>query len=565
MLRWIYFINALISVLCLMYYFEITSNKVNQKQLFVLVFTTVSNYAFALSVFADNFEGVYVAYQVYFAANLFATIVFMLVIAEFCGYKVSLWLRILLTAAGIILLITYGRAKGSSLYYKSMEYTKLYSTSALQRSYGPLHILLFIFVISIDLICVYYVIRSLIEKKDMSKRTITDLFIMLIGASMMYVVPKIFKVQIEVMPFIFTLIDLVVVRLFIKASMYDISSNLLNVFERRSEYGYVAVDTKYRYLGANPLAKEIFPNLSGIRIDSKLDNDDSIFCTQVIPWLNSWIQGDHSDKQVTTLSKTVSCSVNEIKNGPRVTGYLIEVRDVTQNQKYITLINNYNQKLQKEVKLKTVKILEIQDSIITGMATMVESRDNSTGGHIKRTSAGVRVFLEYLKEANVYPEITTEFCIHVAKAAPMHDLGKIAVDDAILRKPGKFTDDEYLQMQKHSKEGAKIVEQVLMNVDDLDFKEIGINVAHYHHERWDGKGYPAGLKGKEIPLEARIMAFADVFDALVSKRCYKDAFSYDKAFSIMKENLGTQFDPELGTHFLKCRPALESLYMSFEE
>ena len=144
----------------------------------------------------------------------------------------------------------------------------------------------------------------------------------------------------------------------------------------------------------------------------------------------------------------------------------------------------------------------------------------------------------------------------------MHDLGKIAVDDAVLKKQGKFTKKDYEKMKKHSEEGATIVARVLKDVDDSLFKDIAINVAHYHHERWDGTGYPKGLKGAEIPIEARIMALADVFDALVSKRCYKEALSFDEAFCIIKESLGSHFDPDLGEIFIECRPQLEILYMN---
>ena len=212
------------------------------------------------------------------------------------------------------------------------------------------------------------------------------------------------------------------------------------------------------------------------------------------------------------------------------------------------------------LKAKNKKILSIQNSIVTGMATMVESRDNSTGGHIKRTSDCVKIFIEELKKSSDFDFMTPSFCESMIKAAPMHDLGKIAVDDAILRKPGKFTEEEYAVMKSHSAAGAKIVANVLQEVDDLEFKQIAVNVAHYHHEKYDGKGYPCGLKGEEIPFEARIMALADVFDSLVSKRCYKDSFSYDKAFQIIEESLGTHFDPLLGKAFIACRENLEALY-----
>lgn len=223
------------------------------------------------------------------------------------------------------------------------------------------------------------------------------------------------------------------------------------------------------------------------------------------------------------------------------------------------LADSFN-KMTTVIDSKTKKLVSVQNSVVTGMATMVESRDNSTGGHIKRTSSGVRVFVDVLKKSPEYAHLSEKFYSDVIKAAPMHDLGKIAVLDAILRKPGRFTAEEYDMMKAHAAEGARIVENVLSEVDDASFKQIAINVAHYHHEKWDGSGYPEKLAGEAIPLEARIMALADVFDALVSKRCYKESMSFDKAFGIIEESLGSHFDPNLGRVFLTCRPELETLY-----
>ncbi|MBR3345922.1 MAG: HD domain-containing protein, partial [Solobacterium sp.] len=138
------------------------------------------------------------------------------------------------------------------------------------------------------------------------------------------------------------------------------------------------------------------------------------------------------------------------------------------------------------------------------------------------------------------------------------------VDDAVLRKPGRFTPEEFEIMKKHAPEGARIVHEILKGTDDEEFKEIAENVAHFHHERWDGSGYPDGLKGTQIPLEARIMAIADVYDALVSKRVYKDKMSFEKADAIITEGMGTQFDPQLQPFYNKARPKLEQYYSHLE-
>ncbi len=199
--------------------------------------------------------------------------------------------------------------------------------------------------------------------------------------------------------------------------------------------------------------------------------------------------------------------------------------------------------------------------LVMGMATMVESRDKFTGGHIRRTSTGVRFIVEAMRENEALSE---KFCENIIKAAPMHDLGKIAVDDVVLRKPGKYTPEEYEKMKQHAAEGARILKDILGDTDE-EFLRIAQNVAHYHHERMDGTGYPDGLKGDEIPLEARIMAIADVYDALVSTRVYKQRYSPQKANRIILNGMGTQFDPSLQKYYEAALPKLEAFYAREQE
>ncbi len=219
----------------------------------------------------------------------------------------------------------------------------------------------------------------------------------------------------------------------------------------------------------------------------------------------------------------------------------------------------FNDELKKEVEEKTKRIVALNDQFILGMATMVESRDNSTGGHIRRTSDVVRILTASIRSGDTL-QISDDFCNNLVKAAPMHDLGKISVDDEILRKPGRFTPEEFDKMKVHAMEGAHVVHEILKDTDDTDFRVIAENVAHYHHERMDGSGYPEGLKGEEIPLEARIMAIADVYDALVSKRVYKDSYSFERADQIILEGMGTQFDHGLKVYYEAARPKLEEYY-----
>ncbi|MBO4384938.1 MAG: HD domain-containing protein [Clostridia bacterium] len=200
---------------------------------------------------------------------------------------------------------------------------------------------------------------------------------------------------------------------------------------------------------------------------------------------------------------------------------------------------------------QSVRIERIQRSIISSMATVVEERDESTGGHIKRTEDYVRGITENMRRTERYRHLTDDFYYSVMLAAPMHDIGKIKVPDAILNKPARLTPEEYEIIKKHSVFGAEIIEKTMRGIEEPSYFTAAYNIAKYHHERFDGEGYPEGLKGEDIPLEARIMALADVYDALVSERVYKKAFTKEEARAIIEEGSGTQFDPELARLFLK--------------
>ena len=197
------------------------------------------------------------------------------------------------------------------------------------------------------------------------------------------------------------------------------------------------------------------------------------------------------------------------------------------------------------------RITQMQTHIISGLANLIESRDLETGEHIFRTSNYTKLIAEKCIEDGVYTDqIDDRFVTLIFDTSPLHDIGKIVVSDTILRKPGKLTPEEFEAMKQHAAVGGKVVREVLSGVSDTEYIIFASDVATYHHERWDGNGYPKNLKGEEIPLSARIMAIADVFDALVSERCYKKAMSPEKAFDIIEEEAGTHFDPTLAAVFL---------------
>ena len=195
---------------------------------------------------------------------------------------------------------------------------------------------------------------------------------------------------------------------------------------------------------------------------------------------------------------------------------------------------------------------KMQNGLIITMADLVENRDSDTGAHIQKTAEYVRIILEGLKNKGYYIEkLTPKYIDDVVMSAPLHDVGKINIPDAVLNKPGKLTEEEYEVMKTHTIIGKNIMEKAISTVRGESYLKEARNMAGYHHERWDGKGYPEGLHGNVIPLSARVMAVADVFDALTSVRVYKPAFSLDKALKIIEEGSGTQFDPKCVEVFME--------------
>lgn len=229
-------------------------------------------------------------------------------------------------------------------------------------------------------------------------------------------------------------------------------------------------------------------------------------------------------------------------------------------------LSAYQHSLEKMVEEKVEENERLQDMLSAGFAELVESRDGVTGGHVKNTSIYFEAFVNALKEVPKYrDDITDEFIKLSIRSAPLHDIGKIGIDDNVLRKQTSLERGEMEYMKSHSELGGATFHKIRKSFQENEFLKIAEHMALYHHERWDGNGYPMGLKGEEIPLEARIMSIVDVYDALTSKRPYKEPFSHEKAYAIIVEGRGTQFDPELVDEFVNISDIIRDRLKHKEE
>ena len=204
------------------------------------------------------------------------------------------------------------------------------------------------------------------------------------------------------------------------------------------------------------------------------------------------------------------------------------------------------------------RVSRMQSGMITFMAEVVENRDDNTGGHIRRTAEYVEYIAKELKRQGMYSGILTDrYLSDMVVAAPLHDIGKIHIPDAVLNKPGKLTEEEFEIMKTHTTAGEELLTHAKAELGESGYLNTAVEMAAYHHEWWNGKGYPYGIRGEEIPLCARIMAVADVFDALTSKRCYKNAMPLEKAYAIIREESGTHFDPAVVEAFFAVTADME--------
>ena len=228
-------------------------------------------------------------------------------------------------------------------------------------------------------------------------------------------------------------------------------------------------------------------------------------------------------------------------------------------------LKDQNAFLEGEVEKRTKEVQVVQDVTIMAMGSLAETRDNETGNHIRRTQHYVRALAKKLQSNGKFSrhldDATRELLF---KSAPLHDIGKVGIPDAILLKPGKLTPGEFEIMKTHTTLGRDAILAAEKALDTpSSFLRYAREIAHYHQEKWDGSGYPEGLKGEQIPISARLMAIADVYDALISRRVYKPAFPHEKAVEIIKEGRGKHFDPDMTDAFLEIAPEFREIAKVF--
>ena len=381
----------------------------------------------------------------------------------------------------------------------------------------------------------------------------------------------------DVFPFVpigFLIADVLFVYLLIGRRLCDVNDLASNAFFDFMNTPAVVVDSRKNILNYNENAKALFPSLSASSIGQPVE--DSIPIEIVCAILNIVSRGKKQDFSVIRIESLESDLIEysgkvyqvrgcRLVSGGKFKGFIIWFSDVT-------LVHSYANELQKEVTDKTqelrlsfLRLNNLRDSLVLGFSYLSEVHDESTRGHLQRTSIYTQIIAQELYDCGTFKEvIDQEFIDTIGKVAPLHDIGKSFIDSAIFNKPGKLDKDEIVVMKRHTVLGADFLESMLKVDRDSLYANMAIEIARYHHEWYDGSGYPGGLRGHEIPLSARIMAVADTFDALVTERPYKRAFTTEEAFDIIDEESETHFDKTVTAAFFRCAERVEEVKILLE-
>lgn len=548
------------------------------------IFYTIAlaNGGYLFLALSTNIEEALLANKIVFVAGAFLPFFMYLGLLNLCKVKIGNVLQVPLLALSSIMYLLGASAGYTDFFYKNAHFIAKNGIGGFEANYGTGYIIFTIVILIYATAFLSTVFIAFLQKKNVSYHSLASLIFIGSTLFLSYDLSKNIGIDAIVMPAVFIISEIILLTIIHRMGKYDLESTVFDSLVQNNTNAYITFSKSKRYIGCNDIAKKFFPEVENFRIDYPLE-ESTLTAKTFLKLINQFGPKD--------LSKIIyfpfgnnhyKCLIRHLFHGRQDCGYLMRIEDDTKQQRYINLLDKYNSELTKynsnlrknnselakynteltnDLKSKDSHILAIQEQMIVGMAHMVENRDSNTGSHIWRTSQVIRILIsEMRKDPNL--GLSAKFCRAVIKAAPMHDLGKIAVDDTILRKPGKFTNEEYNIMKTHAEKGAAIVENLLKDIEDPELVTIAKNIANYHHEFWNGSGYPKHLQGTEIPFEARIMAIADVYDALVSQRCYKEKISCNDAYDIIINSMGTHFDPNLKTYFINCREELEKYYNS---
>jgi len=566
MMAYFYTICLLVSVVVLGVMACRNYNNIDITYWSMVVIIPIILLGYMLKAKADVVSDAKIAFCIIYLDSTVLPMLMLFSMLKSLGVTVKAWINGTAYCISFLHLLSIWMCMDGTLYYKTLTIEKTNLGTITKMTDGPLKMTHYIYLLIMFCVVVGVLVGCFLYKRDCSIKSLLVYATFSLIAIIYYLAEMILGLDFSLLPILYVIGDVVVAFRYETYHSHDMDCVVVDQKEHGSLRGYVAFDNNKNLLCYNENALEFVPELKGKRIDAQFTDKDKKLKDIFYSLIEESKVSNNNTKDIERNGLNIRCTVTDfyMRKDGKPAGYLCELQDVTVEQGYMNLIKEYGQSLEKDVHDKTEHIQYIQQRIVLSMATIIENRDMNTGGHVKRTSDIIKIIVDEMRKENI-GDLDDTYADEIIRSAPMHDLGKISIDNAILNKPGKLTDDEYKVMKTHSAKSGEIVRAILEGVEEPHFVQTAYQLARFHHERWDGRGYPERLMQEEIPLEARIMAVADVYDALVSKRCYKEPMSFEQAATIMIEGMGTQFDPMMKPIFENCREKLEEYYSDQKE
>ena len=535
----IQYVGIIITLLGLTYLLQQWPSRPQSYMLFLGIAMLINSVGYLFEITATTQEVALLATKLSYVGKVYIPPLALFFVLDYCRIKVPKVLVGLLTVVHTVVLVLVMTCEHHDLFYTTISFSREGLFPHLVHMHGVVYVgytaLVLCYAIWMLGVCMYRYRKA--ERKERDRISCLSLIVLLpVLGLVLYLSGITMGYDATAVSYVWSGIILLV-SIF-RHDFFDTVNFAKNYVVENLSDGLVVLGNQGQFVYANAPALSIFPQLGGKEYNEAVD-ELRMYCQK-------GKRLHHEDKVYTVTQK-------DIFQKRTRRGVMYYLQDVTNS-------HNYTMLLEKEVKNKSAELFESHHALVVSLANMVEARDGTTGLHIKHTSAYVEIIAKALQKKPKYRDIITYSYVTVLKeAAPLHDIGKISIEDTILRKEGALTPEELKSIQSHPTLGAQIIDTVLAEAEQSDFLITAREMAYCHHEKWDGSGYPQGLKGEEIPLSARIMAIADVYDALRSERSYKAAYSNEEAKSIILKQAGEQFDPELVVAFLESLDKIEAV------
>lgn len=546
MITWFYCIVFIFAV-AMTGSFLIKSRNVDTMYILFCILVTINCLGRYLLAVSQSEDMAIMANCFMYVGGCYAPLLTVLVLARLCGRKLPKWLVAILGGYSTVVMGLVFSIGKSGIYYKSVKlvYEEKYGYAYLDKVYGPTHVLYPILMTIYVTILILYIFVALKNRGRISIRLVTTISVVGSAIMLMYILERVIKTNISFLAVGYLIGIMFMNKYFERVKMYDMTSNVSGALQRVKDYGYLVFDNEYCFVNANEIIKKVFPEIENWVIDKKVPVSDSYFHNEVLQYLYQRTGKEEESKYVQVGEAYYELNIRSLSYGRKQqVGYLLEFINRTLEKKYYKTMEDYNTEMEQEVEKKTKELRKQEKAVkklfvqtVTALSEAVEAKDRYTNGHSKRVA-------EYARMLAVRMGKNIEEQEEIYQAGLLHDVGKIRIPEEIINKVGKLTEEEFATIKIHPVTGF----QILRGISNNSLIAIA---AKYHHERYDGKGYPNGLSGEKIPEVARILGVADSYDAMTSNRSYRKALPQEVVRGEIEKGKGTQFDPYIAELMLQ--------------